>query len=295
MDQEGTTMPANVAQAFSATMPKSIKRILRPIIGKKSRFYSAINALRGSAETAAPFGVTNGVPDLRITSVTPQVRARYLDIVEDRFWAIAEKCLPYTLTQIERLYSLYKATEYVQVHGIPGAITECGVWLGGSVMAAAETLHHLGCTDREFYLFDTFTGMTAPTKFDVDLTGVEQTTLPQLVLNWDSCIEQTKANLRKTPYPFDKFHFLQGPVEETIPEGAPGRIALLRLDTDWYESTRHELEHLYPRLVSGGVLIIDDYGHYRGARKAVDEYFAGRKEKILLQRVDYTARMAIKP
>jgi O-methyltransferase len=287
-------MPTNMAQSFSATMPKSIKRFLKPIIGRQSRLYGAIKALRGGAETAA-VAETNGAPNLRITSVTAQVRACYPDIVEEEFWAIADKCLPCTLTQIARLYALYKATEYVQVHKIPGAIVECGVWLGGSVMAAAETLHHLGCADREFYLFDTFTGMTAPTKFDVDMTGVEQSTLSEEVLNWPSCIEQTKANLRKTPYPFERFHFLAGPVEETIPGGAPGRIALLRLDTDWYESTRHELEHLYPRLVSGGVLIIDDYGHFRGARKAVDEYFALNKEKILFQRVDYTARVAIKP
>src|SRR5262249_51478675 len=272
-----------------------IKRILRPIIGKQGRLFSAIKVLRGGPEAAALFADTTGVPTQRITSVTPLVRARYLDIDEEKFWAIAEKCLPCTLTQIERLYGLFKATEYVQVHKIPGAIVECGVWLGGSVMLAAETLHQLGCTDRDFHLFDTFTGMTAPTQFDVDLVGVEQSTLPQVALNWDSCIEQTKANLRKTSYPFDRFHFFQGPVEETIPSGAPGRIALLRLDTDWYESTRHELEHLYPRLVSGGVLIIDDYGHYRGARKAVDEYFAPNKEKILFQRIDYTARMAIKP
>lgn len=284
-----------MAQAVRSTMPNSIKRILRPILGRQSRLYGAIKVLREGQATAAPAAETSGETNARITSVTPQVRAWYPDIVEEAFWAIADKCLPCTLTQIERLYGLYKATEYVQVRKIPGAFVECGVWLGGSVMAAAETLHHLGCTDRDFYLFDTFTGMTTPTEFDLDLKGVDQSTLSQQVLNWDNCIEQTKANLRQTPYPFDRFQFLQGPVEETIPGGAPDRIALLRLDTDWYESTRHELEHLYPRLVSGGVLIIDDYGHFQGARKATDEYFARNQEKILFQRVDYTARMAIKP
>ena len=87
---------------------------------------------------------------------------------------------------------------------------------------------------------------------------------------------------------------MQGPVEETLPKTAPDRLALLRLDTDWYESTRHELVHLYPRLVDGGVLIVDDYGHWEGCRRAVDEYFAAEADPVLLSRVDYTARIAIK-
>ena len=95
-----------------------------------------------------------------------------------------------------------------------------------------------------------------------------------------------------TGYPAERLHFVEGKVEDTIPEQAPERIALLRLDTDWYESTRHELEHLYPRLSPGGVLIIDDYGHWEGARQAVDEYFKG---EVYLHRIDYTGRLAIKP
>jgi hypothetical protein len=86
-----------------------------------------------------------------------------------------------------------------------------------------------------------------------------------------------------------------GRVEETLPQAAPDEIAILRLDTDWYESTRHELEHLYPRLSVGGILIIDDYGHWQGARKAVDEYFAGRSPAVFLNRVDYTCRLVVKP
>ena len=83
-------------------------------------------------------------------------------------------------------------------------------------------------------------------------------------------------------------------MEETIPGRAPERIALLRLDTDWYESTRHELEHLWERLEPGGVLIIDDYGHWAGAREAVDEFFAKRSDAPLLTRVDYTGRIGVK-
>ena len=86
--------------------------------------------------------------------------------------------------------------------------------------------------------------------------------------------EGVRELLIGTGYPEEQLHFVRGPVEQTIPDEAPEHLALLRLDTDWYESTRHELEHLFPRLVPGGVLILDDYGHWDGARKAVDEFFA---------------------
>jgi hypothetical protein len=84
-------------------------------------------------------------------------------------------------------------------------------------------------------------------------------------------------------------------VEDTIPGNMPKKIALLRLDTDWYESTKHELTHLFPLLQSNGVLIIDDYGHWEGARKAVNEYISDKHIRILLNRIDYTGRIAIKP
>jgi O-methyltransferase len=97
-----------------------------------------------------------------------------------------------------------------------------------------------------------------------------------------------------TGYDMGRIHFVKGKVEDTIPNGAPSRIAILRLDTDWYESTRHELENLYPRLSPRGVLIIDDYGHWAGCRQAVDEYIHSNKIKLLLNRVDYTGRVAVK-
>ena len=87
---------------------------------------------------------------------------------------------------------------------------------------------------------------------------------------------------------------IEGKVEETIPGQAPGAISLLRLDTDWYESTAHELKYMYPALSAGGVLIIDDYGHWRGSREATDEYFSSHS-RVLLNRLDYSGRIAIKP
>jgi hypothetical protein len=103
-----------------------------------------------------------------------------------------------------------------------------------------------------------------------------------------------RRTVLSTGYPEERVHIVRGPVEETIPERAPERLALMRLDTDWYESTRHELHHLYPRLLEGGVLIIDDYGHWEGARRAVDEYFGAEAAPLLLNRIDYTGRVAVK-
>jgi len=106
--------------------------------------------------------------------------------------------------------------------------------------------------------------------------------------------DAVRATLTQSGYPTGRLHFVRGPVETTLPEHAPERLALLRLDTDWYESTRHELQHLYPRLSEGGVLIVDDYGHWEGARRAVDEYFERHPPAPLLNRIDYTGRIAVK-
>jgi hypothetical protein len=209
-----------------------------------------------------------------------------------------ERVLPFTQTSPERVAAVCAATEHVVAAGIPGAIVECGVWRGGSMMAVALTLRRLGAADRDLHLFDTFAGMTRPTDADRDFAG------NPVMPGWahhqegppDPCavsLDEVREALAATGYDPKRLHFVEGPVEETLPDRAPGRIALLRLDTDWYESTRHELVHLYPRLEAGGVLIIDDYGHFEGARRATDEYFAA--DPVLLARIDYTGRIAVKP
>ena len=151
---------------------------------------------------------------------------------------------------------------------------------------------------RDMYLFDTFSGMTEPSESDRDFRG-EPPAAGQEFDEWNkrytAGMQEVRNNLRTTGYPEEKLHLVGGDVLNTLPGSAPERIALLRLDTDWYHSTRHELETLYPRLVSGGVLIIDDYGHWEGARGATEEFFAGRPDAPLLNRVDYTARLGIKP
>ena len=209
---------------------------------------------------------------------------------------------PYTMTSHERIYAVIQATRYIVAAKIGGAIVECGVWRGGSMMAVARTLLHLGTINVDMFLFDTYEGMTQPSSDDVDYRGVDAE--PEFVRtrtgadesDWcRATIAEVENNLTGTSYPRERIKLIKGKVEETIPAQAPDRIALLRLDTDWYESTHHELVHLYPRLSSGGVLIIDDYGHWKGCRKATDAYFAsGSVAPILFNRIDYTGRIGVK-
>ena len=223
--------------------------------------------------------------------------------LEPEFLDLYELCREATMTSIERMHALWTATRYVAANGIPGALVECGVWRGGSVMLMAATLLRCGDTAREIWLYDTFDGMTEPGGDDVQaMSGRaaaeilrERARTPDDPFWGISPREVVEHNLRRTGYPFERFRFVEGDVAVTIPASAPAGIALLRLDTDWYASTRHELAHLYPRLHSGGVLIVDDYGYWRGARKATDELLETLAPRPLLHRIDYTGRMCVKP
>ncbi|WP_253712319.1 TylF/MycF/NovP-related O-methyltransferase [Bradyrhizobium sp. WD16] len=223
--------------------------------------------------------------------------------MDTAFSPILELSRRFTMTSVERTYALYQSVRYIEAANIPGAIVECGVWRGGSIMVALATLKALGRTERDVYLFDTFEGLPRPDEDkDIDVLGNRAIDgwLPHARgnerSNWAyASLEDVRANIGLTGYPLDRVHFIKGMVESTLPGNAPGRIALCRLDTDWYASTRHEMIHLYPRLSVGGVLIIDDYGHFRGARQAVDEYLAETRTPLLLNRIDYSGRLAIKP
>jgi len=203
----------------------------------------------------------------------------------------------YTMTSAERIASLCNAVRYLVKNNIAGDIVECGVWRGGSTMAAIDTLIKVGDTAREVYLYDTFEGMSEPSELDKEsFTGTSAAVLLEKYpeIKCISTLEDVQNNVGNLKYPAKLIHYVKGKVEETIPGTIPAKIALLRLDTDWFESTAHELEHLYPLLVPGGVIIIDDYGHWEGARKAVDEYIAGNKLPLLLIRIDYTGRIGVK-
>lgn len=217
--------------------------------------------------------------------------------------ALIASLRPYSMTSAERLWSLLNAVRYVVAEGIPGDIVECGVWRGGSMMAAARELLALGVTDRRIWLYDTYAGMTTPTSADIEAgTGVSAAAMlaetPVADGNNVWCVAgraDVEANLRSTGYPFSQFTFVEGDVAQTLLSSAPTSIALLRLDTDWYESTRAGLNVLYPRLAVGGVCILDDYGHWEGARKAVDEYFEMHGPRPLMHPIDYSGRVFLKP
>jgi hypothetical protein len=216
---------------------------------------------------------------------------------EDR--RICEAVAPFTMTSPERVAALIAATRYIVANRIEGDFVECGVWRGGSTMAVAHVLNEIGATDRHLYLYDTFAGMSEPGHRDRASDGTSASQLLETGGRYSAyrCYADRREvtnNVLSTGFPERNVHFVEGKVEETIPGVAPARLALLRLDTDWYESTIHELTHLYPRLSTNGVLIVDDYGHWLGAREATDEYFERAGFKPLLQRIDYTARLVIK-
>ena len=207
-----------------------------------------------------------------------------------------------TLSSAARLAALCDSVKYLVRDGVEGDLAECGTWKGGSMMAAALTLIRLGDTERDLYLYDTFAGMAQPTEEDVrsPYDGYSphrryRRNRRGATSDWAAVsVERVRRSLESTGYPPERIHLVAGLVEETLPGHAPEQLALLRLDTDWYASTKHELAHLHPRLSEGGVLIVDDYGHYEGARRAVDEYFAESGEPVLLNRIDYTGRIAIR-
>jgi hypothetical protein len=221
--------------------------------------------------------------------------------LEHDFEKLSELCAPYTLTSVERMHSIYNAVRYIVSAGIPGDVVECGVFRGGSAMMAAHSLMHQNCTDRRIFLYDTFEGMAQPTEKDVYVTGQsamhfweKARSAPDLA--WCYCpMEEVQGNMASTGYPDDKLVFVKGKVEDTIPGKMPESICLLRLDTDFFDSTYHELCHLFPLLSRGGVLIIDDYGSWQGAKEATDQYFTEHDTHILLNRIDdYGARLGIK-
>lgn len=207
---------------------------------------------------------------------------------------LLKEIAPLTMTQIERQWAMLSAVRYVDRADIEGDIVECGVWRGGNMILAKKVC----AKPRKFWLYDTFAGMSEPTQADVDIAGGSALDRIDAYQKEDhnawcfASLEDVRQNFGNLLD--ESVHLIRGKVEDTlaVAENLPEKIALLRLDTDWYESTKAELEILYPRLQSGGVCIIDDYGHWQGARQAVDEYFAN--EAILLQRIDYTARMFVK-
>jgi O-methyltransferase len=227
----------------------------------------------------------------------------YFDISDPFFVDLLETVNPHTLTLksgAEAPWALYKSIEYIVHNDIPGDVVECGVWSGGSILLAALALKHFGDTRRRIYLYDTFDGMPKPDEIDLSWDGFST------VQRWEQLRAEgqkwgfggTQDHVRRvvsgSGYPDDHFVFVEGKVEDTLPATRPEAIALLRLDTDLYSSTLHELIHLYPALSPGGILIIDDYGAFLGAQIATDIYFAENVGPVFLSRINDAVRLLVK-
>lgn len=224
----------------------------------------------------------------------------YLNTHEQEFLSIFERCSEYTMVSQERSFGLYKAIEYVIKNDIQGDFVECGAWKGGQAMLMAYTLMKEGVTDRKIWLYDTYEGMTEPCKEDWNILKGKPA-----IKTWkhkekddhnEWCyagLEEVRSNMNSTGYPEHNLLFVKGKVEETIRENMPTQIAILRLDTDWYASTLCELEFLFPLLADGGVLILDDYGTWEGARRATDEYLKKENAQILLSPLEH-GRIGVK-
>jgi hypothetical protein len=228
---------------------------------------------------------------------------------DGRFERISGQCSPHTMSNVYLQFALYQAARYVVSAGIEGDVVECGVWKGGSAMICALTFMEMGVTDRKIYLYDSY-DYTWPgfSEHDAQIYGRSNEQTGDFVKNQRErvrlekegmrevllSLEAVRSNLRTTGYPDENIIYVKGYVEETIPAIMPEQIALLRLDTDLYDSTLHELKHLYPSLSKGGVLLIDDYPTEEGATMATDEYFASSKDAILLNRIDIQGRIGVR-
>jgi O-methyltransferase len=256
-----------------------------------SRVETDMNPRKGTRRPPAPAETTvySALPSLRALHEVD--RRSFLDIKEPYFWEIFDKYKRFTCLGVERFYNIFKSIEYISKTNLSGDLAECGVFLGGSILAAGHFAEYFGLKNRKFYLFDTFQGFPKET-VEKDFLGdvLDLSTIAVFNQNFRSIVEKNISESHLNP---DMFVLVEGPVEDTLPDFHDVKLSYLRLDTDYYESTFVELSYLYPNLKAGGVIIVDDYGHFEGVRKAVDKYFEIIPEP-LLHRIDYTGRCGVK-
>jgi O-methyltransferase len=236
-----------------------------------------------------------------LTLNADDIPTNYPESYKDIFY----KVQPYTMTTAQRIFAICNAIDYLVKHKIEGDIVGCGVWRGGVIMAGIETLQKSNDTGRQIYLYDTFEGMTTPSHhYDIKSggnTGVGKTaeelyknaTTDDYVFCYSS-LDEVKQNIGALNYPSERVHYIKGLVEDTIPTVLPEKISLLYFSIGFYKPVLHTLEHLYPRLVPGGVIVISDYGDWEGTKKAVDEFIENHKIPLLLNRIDNTGRIGVK-
>jgi len=184
-----------------------------------------------------------------------------------------------TMIGLKRLDNLQMCLENVIAEKVPGDVIETGVWRGGGSIFMKAVLASYGILDRNVWVADSFAGLPEPdpVKYPED-HGDTHHTIKILSV---SC-EQVKANFAKYGLLDDTVKFLKGWFKDTLPSAPIKVLAVIRLDGDMYESTMDGLENLYPKLVQGGYIIIDDYV-LPPCRKAVHDYRHknGIKEDII--------------
>jgi hypothetical protein len=198
-----------------------------------------------------------------------------------------ESCNRFTMIGISRLVCNVIAMKYVEENSLVGDVVETGVWKGGSIALLARTSLDFGNHERTFWAFDTFAGMPEPGSLDEKFAHDKFAELKDHSGYSDWCRANetdVRSNIEHLCGSLTNFKFVKGKVEETlkIEENLPTKISLLRIDTDWYDSTRAALEVLYPKVVSGGVVIVDDYGAWSGSQIAVDEFFSKFFKPLML-------------
>ena len=205
----------------------------------------------------------------------------------EEFWKIVKN---YTMTSDERIAALYNALEYIRTNNIQGDFVECGVWKGGNILGILKYLEYHNMTEHKVWLYDTFNGMTLPKDDDIDIDNSKASDILDQVLCMNSFDEVHNLLMSNTTYPREKILYCIGDVCQTLLDknNVPEKIALLRLDTDWYESTKIELEVLWDKLEIGAPCIIDDYGHWQGCKKATIEFFEKKSCDHQYSHIDYT-------
>ena len=236
-----------------------------------------------------------GIPKSESTPEAKEEHIRVMDV-----------CSKYTMTSRSCQWALIQSVEWIANKGIAGDIVECGVWKGGNLILCGMMLENLNL-NRLIWGYDTFTGMSEPTDNDYSTCSPKvknfslvknkwlKNQVTQEKNDWCYAAKDEVANNFRRKVGTDNLRLVVGKVEDTllVEDNLPEKVSILRLDTDWYESTKAELEILFPRLEEGGVLIIDDYGYWGGCRKAVDEFFESQGF-VWLHRVDFSCRLYIK-
>jgi O-methyltransferase len=204
----------------------------------------------------------------------------------------------------DRLATLWHQVRYLDRNRISGDLVECGTFKGGAIGMMA--LAHLASGPeavRGLHLFDSFEGLPEPR---ADMDGENAVELAAghgagslTTTGLFACSVNVPRRLldERVRYPERLVHYHVGWFQQTLPSDSPSidKIGLLRLDGDWYDSTRVCLEYLFPKVVKHGVIVIDDYGFWQGCRRAVDEFLSSQCEPIMLHHIDSSARYWLKP